>query len=211
MSNNFHKNPLLYDGVVAEFVVMDVLHANELLVTKGLNLTDCVDLNNKPSYPTSNAHHDLDLNIYLCDTGQLMDTKSIEVKQANNKKGYTTFYAEITQLKSQTYAEYLVFPPDYMVYVDSYNKIAYFYDGNKFVDEVKKNYGRRKNNYINTADGVVFGQQSSDFGYLFRFPCKQNYFNVLRTKKNEITTRLKASKGVKVNGFKKCKGLPDLH
>lgn len=210
MSNNFHKNPLLYDGVVAEFVVMDVLHANELVVEKGLGLTDCIDLNNKPSYPTSNAHHDLDLNIYLCETGQLMDTKSIEVKQANNKKGYTTFYAEITQLKSQTYAEYLVFPPDYMVYVDSYNKIAYFYDGKKFVDEVKKNYARRKNNYINTADGVVFGIQDKDWGYLFRFPCKQNYFNVLRTKQNEISHRLKASKGVKVNGFKKCKGLPDL-
>lgn len=206
---SFHKSKTLYDGIVAEFVVMDALLHNQMLLEKGLGMSACVDLDNAPSFPTSDSHHDLDINVYLCDTGELQDTKTVEVKYAWNPQ-YPTFFAEITQLKSQTYAEYLVYPPDFMFYINGFNKMLYCYDGKEFVEGVKKNYNNRRTNSFDSADGVLFGLKDKDFGYLFSYPCKQNYFNVKAYKQKEIEIRLAASEGVSVKGSKESRGLPSL-
>jgi len=206
----FHTSKELYDGVVAEFVVMDMLCANQLLVEKGLGIKNvCITMDNKPSYPQSQKHHDLDLHLNDCKTYLLQQTKTVEVKYAYNDS-YPTFFAEITQLNSQTYAEYLVYPPDFMFYVNGFDKMAYCYDGNKFVEGVKRDYDHRRKNQYNSADGVLFGKKQQDYGYLFSYPVKQNYFNVLKNKDEEIKHRLNASRGVYVNGSKTCKGLPNL-
>jgi len=206
---SFYQSKNLKDGVLAEFVVMDALEHNSLVLNKGLGITTCVDLSNKPSYPTSNAHHDLDLNIVDCETWDIKDTKSIEVKYAWNNK-YPTFFAEILQCGSNTYSEYLVHQPDYMFYVNGCTKRLYCYDGKKFVAAVKANYDNRRLNSYKTAEGVLFDMKSNEFGYIFSYPVGQNYAFVERNYQQEIQHRLLGSKGVQVQGSKTCSGLPTL-
>ena len=206
---SFHKSKSLYDGVVAEFVVMDLLQHNAMVLEKGMGITDCVQLSNAPSYPQSSKHYDLDLKILDCNTWEVTDTKSIEVKYAWNTK-YPTFFAEIIQVNSGWYAEYLVHPPEYMFYVNGYDKTLYCYDGKIFTDKVKSEYKNKRMNSFGSAEGVLFGIKSKEYGYLYSYPVKQNYYSVLKHKEKQIKHRLAASKGVYVNGSKTCQGLPNL-
>jgi len=206
---SFYQSKSLYDGVVAEFVVMDLLQHNNMVLEKGMGITECVQLTNAPSYPQSSKHHDLDLKILDCNTWDVTDVKTIEVKYAWNEK-YPTFFAEIIQSNSGWYAEYLVYPPDYMFYVNGATKTLFCYDGKIFTDKVKSEYNNRRKNSFGSAEGVLFGVKSKEYGYLYQYPVHQNYYNVLKHKEDKIKHRLNASKGVYVNGSKTCQGLPNL-
>jgi len=206
---SFHKSKTLYDGIVAEFVVMDMLQHNSMVLEKGLGVTTCTDLDNAPSYPQSNAHYDIDLNLFECETMEPLGKKTIEVKYAWNPN-YPTFFAEILQVRSQTYAEYVVHPPDFMVYLNGHDKMLYCYDGKAFVDGVISNYNNRRLNSYGSAEGVLFGKKDKEYGYLFSYPVEQNYFSVLKHKTKEIDHRLAASEGVSVKGSKVAEDLPSL-
>lgn len=208
---SFWKSRELLDGVTAEFVVADFIEGSSLVIEKILNLgPTCVDTS--IVYPLDPRPWDVAVTPICCDTDQPLrqDEVGIEVKQAAKQSHWSTFFAEITQLRSKTYAEYLINIPDWMVYVDSNAKYIYFYDGNEFVAGVKSNYNSRFPNRFKTADGIKFGCEDVNFGFKMKLPCRQNYRNVRKFKQAEIKQRLLASKGVRVQGHKKCSGLPDL-
>ena len=67
-------------------------------------------------------------------TGNYFEEFTIEVKSAANGGRYTTFFAELYQVGSMSYSEYLVTPPRFMVYVDTISELHFWYDGITFVN-----------------------------------------------------------------------------
>jgi hypothetical protein len=190
--NNFYLSKTFMDGIVAEFFVMDHFR------NKGC------EVSNEASYPQSDANHDLDI---ICEGNH----KTCEVKVAFNKKNYPTHFAEIISTGAMCYAEYLVFPPDLIVYADTYNKKIYLYDGKKFASAVKSKFCEMFPNYNNSAYGIKFGKQSKEFGFL-QVCCIKDIMTTSITKNEEaIKDRLLASKDVYVDYYRECDGLPDLN
>ena len=190
--NNFYQSKTFTEGIIAEFFVMDFFEGR-----------GC-ETDNSASYPQSDKHHDLDV---LCDKVW----KSAEVKVAYNKKNYPTHFAEIISTKSMWYAEYLVFPPDIMIYCDTANYKVYLYDGKTFVNAVKQSFCDMFPNYDGSAYGIKFGKKSKEFGFVSEHCIKDIVPHTISKNEEKIQHRLLASKDVYVSGFRECDGLPNLN
>jgi hypothetical protein len=197
---------LLRDGIFAECVVMDTM--NELMSPHDVGSTETdwwVD-----DEVSDKAPYDL-LVQYESDL-----LSSVEVKQANNDGRYTdwntgnmTFFAECIQTGTNTYPEYLVFPPDIMVY---YNKAAndcYFYNGKRFAAAVKLRFDDRFPIARGTAEGIKFDCMSKDFGFLCRVAATNPREHLEKKYLRHINERMANNKKTP-NLFKRCDGLEDL-
>ena len=155
MTNQSLHN-LLRTGLISELAVVDMLnHHSEsffsLFMMRGLK---------NAHLPRSKATpYDIVLEI-----GN--DIRTIEVKSANCGGRYPTFFAEIIQTATMGYAEYLVYVPNYIVYVDIPTGRHYWYNGDMFVAAVKSMYMHRIKAPRAKAEGVKFLKTSSVHGYI---------------------------------------------
>ena len=94
------------------------------------------------------------------------DIRTIEVKSANCGDRYPTFFAEIIQTATMGYSEYLVYVPNYIVYVDIPTNRHYWYNGDMFVSAVKSMYMHRITAPRAKAEGVKFLKESAVHGYI---------------------------------------------
>lgn len=94
------------------------------------------------------------------------DIRTIEVKSANCGDRYPTFFAEIIQTATMGYSEYLVYVPNYIVYVDIPTGRHYWYNGDMFVAAVKSMYVHRIKAPRAKAEGVKFLKTSTVHGYI---------------------------------------------
>lgn len=141
-------------------------------------------------------------------TGCFFQSFSIEVKSAANGGRYRTFFAELVQLGSMSYSEYLVHPPTFMVYADTISGIQYWYDGQTFVNAVKSHWADRIYNTRGTAAGVRFDFASKEYGFLWAFKQSRTHREIYDTRTDEIEMMMKVEKSMPTN--KICEGLPDL-
>ena len=141
-------------------------------------------------------------------SGLYLDAFTIEVKSAANGGRYRTFFAELVQLGSMSYSEYLVYPPTYMVYVDTISGIHYWYDGHTFADAVKSHWDDRIYNKRGTAAGVRFDFASVEYGFLWAIPQSRPHRDIYETRMPEIEMMMQVQK--EMPSLKKCDGLPDL-
>ena len=194
--NKFYRSAELRTGVTAEFVVLDFLREN--------NILDDNDYDYSIVYPTERKPYDIHCE---CDDA----SSTIEVKAAKKLPQWKTFFAEVVQTKSKTYPEYLVTPPDHMVYVDTVGKELYLYDGVIFADAVKRRYWQKMPNKARTSEGIKFYTQSVEFGFISKHGCEEQFENVRSDYTQDIKNRLLASKDVPYReGNKECDGLPSL-
>jgi hypothetical protein len=153
-NQSFHN--LLKTGLISELAVVDMLnHHSEsffsLFMMNGLK---------NAHLPKSKATpYDVVLEI-----GN--DIRTIEVKSANCGNRYPTFFAEIIQTATMGYAEYLVYVPNYIVYVDIPTGRHYWYNGDMFVAAVKSMYMHRIKAPNAKAEGVKFLKDSTIHGYI---------------------------------------------
>lgn len=141
-------------------------------------------------------------------SGSYFQSFTIEVKSARNGGRYRTFFAELVQMSSLSYSEYLVYPPTYMVYVDTESGVHFWYHGQTFVDAVKSNWDSRQYNYRGTAAGVRFDITSKEYGFMWAFNQSRPDTDIYHTRQDEIQMMMKVQKPTPT--LKKCTGLPDL-
>ena len=153
-NQSFHK--LLKTGLLSELAVIDMLNNHcesffSLFMMQGYK---------RAMLPKSKATpYDIVLEI-----GN--DIRTIEVKSANCGNKYPTFFAEIIQTATMGYAEYLVYVPNYIVYVDIPTGRHYWYNGDMFVAAVKSMYMHRIKAPRANAEGVKFLKTSTVHGYI---------------------------------------------
>lgn len=186
--NNFSS--LLLQGIQAEFAVMDsindAIHHSDFF----LQWLHFGELN--AYLPT---HPDTPFDI-LVEIGN--DIRSIEVKSANCGSKWPTFFAEIMQTASQGYAEYLVYVPNYIVYVDLPTNTHYWYNGDMFTAAVKARYMCRKPATVN-AEGVKFLKESDVFGFIGKMKQTPDLEDINDKYYDEIHARLRRKKTPKVH------------
>lgn len=141
-------------------------------------------------------------------TGSHFDPFTIEVKSAANGGRYRTFFAELVQLGSMSYSEYLIHPPTFMVYVDTISQIHYWYDGQTFVNAVKSHWADRIYNKRGTAAGIRFEFSSKEYGFLWACRQSRTHTDIYDTRQDEIEMMMRVEK--QMPAHKKCAGLPDL-
>jgi hypothetical protein len=117
------------------------------------------------------------------------DIRSIEVKSADCGDKYPTFFAEIIQTASMGYAEYLVYSPNYIVYVDLPTNTHYWYNGDMFTSAVKARYTMRKPTRVN-SEGVRFLKESEVFGFIGKIKPIPTLEDIVDKYSDEIEYRL---------------------
>lgn len=153
-NQSFHN--LLKTGLISELAVIDMLNNHcesffSLFMMQGYK---------RAMLPKSKATpYDIVLEI-----GN--DMRTIEVKSANCGDRYPTFFAEIIQTATMGYSEYLVYVPNYVVYVDIPTGKHYWYNGDLFVSAVKSMYVHRIKAPNAKAEGVKFLKTSTVHGYI---------------------------------------------
>lgn len=186
--NNFSS--LLLQGIQAEFAVMDSI--NDAIHHSDFFL-QWLHFGELHAYlPT---HPDTPFDI-LVEIGN--DIRSIEVKSANCGSKWPTFFAEIMQTASQGYAEYLVYVPNYIVYVDLPTNTHYWYNGDMFAAAVKARYMCRKPATVR-AEGVKFLKESDVFGYIGKMKQTPDLEDINDKYYDEIHERLCRKKTPKVH------------
>ncbi len=155
---------LLFEGTLTEMSVMKVINDNKE-TTRDFLLEGSVTHKNEWSWTCVEADRtDLfDLRLNIEDTEAHY---SVEVKSAKNGGKFPTFFAETLSIGSNTYPEYLKAEPTFICYVDSISHEHFWYDGKKFVEQVKANIDNEFLNGIGTARGVKFGKQDKSWGFL---------------------------------------------
>ena len=141
-------------------------------------------------------------------TGCFFDEFTIEVKSAANGGRYRTFFAELYQIGSMSYSEYLVTPPRFMVYVDTILQRHFWYDGQTFVNAVKSQWANRIYNKRGTAAGIRFEFASKEYGFLWAGPQCRSHEDIFYTRQDEIRMIMQVQK--KMPRHKICDGLPNL-
>lgn len=141
-------------------------------------------------------------------TGHYFQSFTIEVKSARNGGRYRTFFAELVQMGSLSFSEYLIHPPTYMVYVDTETDIHFWYDGQTFVNAVKSHWSDRVYNWRGTAAGIRFDITSTEFGFLWAVNQSRTSSDIYVTRQDEIRMMMQVVKPTPA--LKKCEGLPDL-
>ena len=141
-------------------------------------------------------------------TGSYFQSFTVEVKSARNGGRYRTFFAELVQLGSLSYSEYLIHPPTYMVYVDTETDVHFYYDGQTFVNAVKSHWADRQYNWRGTAAGVRFDITSTEYGFLWAVNQSRPSIDIYSTRQDEIMMMMQVVKPMPA--IKKCDGLPDL-
>ena len=153
-NQSFHK--LLKTGLISELAVIDMLNNHCESFFSLFMMQGC----KRAFLPKSKATpYDIVLEI-----GN--DIRTIEVKSANCGDKYPTFFAEIIQTATMGYSEYLVYVPNYIVYVDIPTGRHYWYNGDMFVAAVKSMYMHRIKAPRAKAEGVKFLKTSSVHGYI---------------------------------------------
>lgn len=153
-NQSFHK--LLKTGLISELAVVDMLnHHSESF----FSLFMMQGMKNAHLPKSKSTPYDIVLEI-----GN--DIRTIEVKSANCGDRYPTFFAEIIQTATMGYAEYLVYVPNYIVYVDIPTGRHYWYNGDMFVAAVKSMYVHRIKAPRAKAEGVKFLKTSTVHGYI---------------------------------------------
>lgn len=141
-------------------------------------------------------------------TGVCFEEFTIEVKSAANGGRYRTFFAELFQVGSMSYSEYLIHPPRFMVYVDTILERHFWYDGVTFAQAVKSHWADRIYNKRGTAAGVRFDFASKEYGFLWAGEQSRPHINIYHTRQAEIQMMMKVEK--KMPSHKICAGLPNL-
>ena len=198
----------LRQGKKAEWVTMLFLRSNSSwMETLGLNA--CV----LTEFLASDGHWDLGLTEVDCDTDIELNHLSVEVKTATKPSHLSTFWAEVWSCGSRGYAHYLVHPPKFMVYLDETDKELYFYNGEMFVEKVKRCYlaGMADHNKFGTAVGLKFSAEDYKAGFLMKAPVQQLWYEVNNTQwiTNKIEEQLNEEQP-RPPVYKNCKGLPTL-
>lgn len=201
---------LLHRGVVTELAVMDEINLYNVFKK----------IYKFPPYRFMEATSDVglytphDLHIFCASMMEgkiLRDNQQIctvEVKSADNGGKYDTFFAEIIQLNTMGYAEYLVHPPTWIVYVDIPTRTHYWYDGGFFVGAVKSMYKQRYQPRGLQAEGIKFPIKSEEFGYIDCVRQTQEWDEICDKYDEIIKQRLKKKRRTYIK--KKCLFLPDL-
>lgn len=141
-------------------------------------------------------------------TGNYFEEFTIEVKSAANGGRYSTFFAELYQVGSMSYSEYLIHPPRFMVYVDTISELHFWYDGQTFADAVKSHWADRIYNKRGTAAGIRFDFASKEYGFLWAGKQSRPHRDIYDTRQAEIQMMMQVQKDMPQN--KTCAGLPDL-
>jgi hypothetical protein len=199
---------LLHQGTITELAVMDEINSGRVF--------QC--LYNDTPYDHIHATVDVglyaphDIHVYCANIkgGKKVGKKvcTVEVKSTNNGGKYNTFFAEMIQTKSMGYAEYLVHPPTWIVYVDVPTRQHYWYDGNFFVNAVKAMYKYRYQPRNLHAEGIKFAIDCKHFGYLGTYRQTEEWDTVCDKYDDIIKMRLKKHKNTIVH--KRCLFLPTL-
>jgi hypothetical protein len=153
---NPYFNSLLRTGLISELAVVDMLnnHCDSFFSLFIMHGTKSAHLPYSKATP-----YDI-----VVEIGN--DVRTIEVKSANCGDRYPTFFAEIIQTTTVGYAEYLVYVPNYIVYVDIPTGKHYWYNGDMFVAAVKSMYMHRIKAHSAQAEGVKFLKDSEIHGYI---------------------------------------------
>ena len=196
-------------GIVSEIAVCECVHLNKLLRSQ-LYAAHDADQCICTTHCALNAPYDIEL--WTFKTGIYAGMMStIEVKSAQNGGRYPTFFAEIYQTASRSYAEYIVHPPAYMVYVDTESNTHYWYNGSVFVNAVKSHWDERIPNKRGTAMGVRFGTRSDVYGFLWLHVAAQLPSETYMQHKDAIEHRIETTADKITNTYRICEGLPDLN
>lgn len=198
----------LLQGKKAEWITMLFLRSNSSWMER-LGINACV----LTEFLLADGHWDLGLKEVDCDTDEELNFLSVEVKTAAKPFALSTFWAEVFSTGSMGYAHYLVHPPKFMVYLDETEKQLYFYDGQQFVDKVKRCYlaGMGEYNKYGTAMGIKFMCEDYKAGYIMKANVKQLWYEVHKTEwiKKKIKEQMNEEQP-RPQCYKKCEGLPDL-
>jgi hypothetical protein len=197
-------NKLKCRGILSEMAVQESAIWNLDLYSSLTGHLDCNQIlltrDIKPSAP-------YDIQGYAV-TGSHFHPFSVEVKSAANGGRYRTFFAELFQVGSMSYSEYLVHPPRFMVYVDTLLERHFWYDGQTFARAVKSHWADRIYNKRGTAAGVRFDFASKEYGFLWAGEQCRPHQDIYNTRQAEIEMMMQVQKDVPQN--KICDGLPDL-
>jgi hypothetical protein len=201
-TTEFHK--LKKRGIISEMAVQETAIWN---MTQYMNLRGHQDCDRilLTRDIRQNAPYDI---LGYAVTGLFHRGFTIEVKSAKNGGRYRTFFAELVQIGSLSYSEYLLHPPTYMVYVDIETDIHFWYDGQIFVDAVKAHWADRVYNWRGTAAGVRFDITSDEFGFMWAVNQSRSSMDIFSTRQDEIQMMMQVDKPTP--SHKKCDGLPDL-
>jgi len=203
-----HFPTFLYQGKKAEWITMLFLRSNSEWMKK-LGLNACV----LTEFLQADGHWDLGLTEVDCDTDTELRYLSVEVKAAEKPSHLSTFWAEVYSTGSMGYAHYLVHPPKFMVYYDETSKELYFYDGQMFVDKIKRCYlaGLGEMNKYQTAYGLKFQCEDYKAGFLMKADVRQLHYEVNKTHwiKQKIKEQLNEEQP-RPNTYRECDGLPRL-
>lgn len=170
------------------------LDCNQILLTRDININDPFDIR---GYAVTGASSNVSF-----------DAFTIEVKSAANGGRYRTFFAELYQVGSMSYSEYLVHPPTFIVYVDTLLERHFWYDGATFADAVKSHWADRIYNKRGTAAGVRFDFSSEEYGFLWVGQQCRPHTDIYYTRLSEIEMMMQVQKDMPK--LKTCAGLPDL-
>ena len=191
-------------GIVSEMAVQETAIWNLDLYSHLTGHQDCEKVlmtrDIKPSDP-------FDILGYAV-TDNYLQGFTVEVKSAKNGGRYRSFFAELVQLGSMSYSEYLVHPPTYMVYVDTESQIHFWYDGQTFADAVKSQWANRIYNKRGTAAGIRFNIADPAYGYLWSFNQSRTDREIYDSRQDEIQHMMQVQKSMPT--LKVCDGLPDL-
>lgn len=195
-------------GIVSEIAVCECVHLNQQMRMQ-LHTHFDVDQVICTTHVQKDAPYDIELWTFNkgIKSGQL---HPVEVKSAKNGGRYPTFFAEIYQTASRGYAEYMVHPPAFMVYVDTVSNLHYWYDGKTFVDAVKGNWHRRIPNKQGSAMGVRFDTRSAEYGFLWMHVAPLQPSETYRINHDAIEHRILTTQDKDTYTYKTCVGLPDL-
>lgn len=141
-------------------------------------------------------------------TSNHLQAFTVEVKSAKNGGRYDSFFAELVQLGSMSYSEYLVYPPTYMVYVDTESQVHFWYDGKTFAAAVKSQWANRIYNTRGTAAGIRFKIADPAYGYLWSFNQSRTDREIYDSRQDEIQQMMQVEKDMP--SLKVCADLPDL-
>lgn len=197
-------NKLKCRGIVSEMAVQETAIWNLDLYSSLTGHLDCSQIlltrDIKPDAP-------FDIRGYAV-TDDTFKPFTIEVKSAANGGRYRTFFAELFQVGSMSYSEYLVHPPTFMVYVDTLLERHFWYDGQTFADAVKSHWTDRIYNKRGTAAGVRFDFASIEYGFLWVSQQCRPHTDIYYTRLSEIEMMMHVQKDMPK--LKTCAGLPNL-
>ena len=196
-------------GIVSEIAVCECVHLNAQM-RQQLHTALDVDTVIATTRVKIDAPYDIELWTFTTGIEASQGMYTVEVKSAQNGGRYPTFFAEIYQTASRGYAEYMVHPPAFMVYVDTVSNMHYWYTGQTFVDAVKHNWSDRIPNRRGTAVGVRFKTRSTEYGFIAAHVAPFIPSETYRMNKDAIEHRIETTQDKPTFTYQTCAGLPDL-